>query len=91
MPLTIPPAHLTFLIATCPTIHLQSCLAASNWDLSAAMEALRLKGLAAAVKKASRHASEGLVAVSQVRWALLYHTQCAAKLFIVQSLAQHRR
>jgi translation elongation factor EF-Ts len=31
------------------------------------MEALRLKGLAAAVKKASRHASEGLVAVTQVR------------------------
>jgi len=34
--------------------------------MSAAMEALRLKGLAAAVKKASRHASEGLVAVQQV-------------------------
>jgi translation elongation factor EF-Ts len=46
---------------------LQSCLAAANWDMDAAMEALRLKGLAAAVKKASRHASEGLVAVAQVR------------------------
>jgi translation elongation factor EF-Ts len=34
--------------------------------MDAAMEALRLKGLAAAVKKASRHASEGLVAVAQV-------------------------
>lgn len=33
--------------------------------MSAALEALRLKGLAAAVKKASRHASQGLVAVAQ--------------------------
>jgi hypothetical protein len=48
------------------TCTLQSCLAASNWDMSAAMEALRLKGLAAAVKKASRHASEGLVGIHQV-------------------------
>jgi translation elongation factor EF-Ts len=49
----------------------QSCLAAANWDIAAAHEALRLKGLAAAVKKSSRHASEGLVAVAQVGLAHL--------------------
>jgi len=49
----------------------QSCLAAANWDMAAAHEALRLKGLAAAVKKSSRHASEGLVAVAQVCLARL--------------------
>ncbi|KAF6264793.1 elongation factor TS-domain-containing protein [Scenedesmus sp. NREL 46B-D3] len=49
-----------------PIADVKSCLAAASWDMDAAMEALRLKGLAAAVKKASRHASEGLVAVAQL-------------------------
>lgn len=44
----------------------QACLAEAGWDLAAAAEALRLRGMAAAVKKATRHASEGLVGVAQV-------------------------
>ena len=35
-----------------------------EWDLDRAYEALRKKGLAAAAKKASRHASEGLVGLA---------------------------
>eukprot|EP00775_Hariotina_reticulata_P010725 gene10725-10882_t len=49
-----------------PISDVKSCLAGANWDMTAAHEALRLKGLAAAVKKSSRHASEGLVAVAQL-------------------------
>jgi translation elongation factor EF-Ts len=41
----------------------QACLEASGWDLDKAYDALRKKGLAAAAKKASRHAAEGLVGV----------------------------
>lgn len=43
---------------------MQSCLAANNWDVEAAYDALRKKGLAAAAKKASRHAAEGLVGLA---------------------------
>lgn len=39
-------------------------LVAHDWDLEKAHEALRKKGLAAAAKKASRHAAEGLVGCS---------------------------
>lgn len=35
-----------------------------GWDVDKAYEALRNKGLAAAAKKASRHAAEGLVGAS---------------------------
>ncbi|WIA16906.1 hypothetical protein OEZ85_013833 [Tetradesmus obliquus] len=54
-----------------PIADVKSCLAAAGWDMGAAMEALRLKGLAAALKKASRHASEGLVAVAQLGHGLV--------------------
>ncbi|KAG2501313.1 hypothetical protein HYH03_001107 [Edaphochlamys debaryana] len=39
-------------------------LVANDWDMDKAYEALRKKGLAAAAKKASRHAAEGLVGAS---------------------------
>ena len=38
----------------------------SGWDAEKAYDALRKKGLAAAAKKASRHASEGLVGLASV-------------------------
>jgi hypothetical protein len=44
----------------------QACLAAEGWDLDAAYEALRRKGLAAAAKKAGRHAADGLVGLAVV-------------------------
>lgn len=44
----------------------QACLAAQSWDLDAAYEALRRKGLAAAAKKAGRHAADGLVGLATV-------------------------
>lgn len=44
----------------------QACLAAQGWDLDAAYEALRRKGLAAAAKKAGRHAADGLVGLATV-------------------------
>lgn len=44
-----------------PISDVKSCLEACNWDADAAYDALRKKGLAAAAKKSSRHASEGLV------------------------------
>jgi elongation factor Ts len=44
-------------------LSLQACLEASGWDVDKAYDALRKKGLAAAAKKASRHAAEGLVGV----------------------------
>ena len=40
---------------------MQSCLVQCGWDMDKAYDALRKKGLAAAAKKSSRHASEGLV------------------------------
>jgi elongation factor Ts len=45
---------------------MQSCLAESNWDVEAAYDALRCKGLAAAAKKASRHAADGLTGLAEV-------------------------
>lgn len=39
-------------------------LVANGWDAEKAFEALRKKGLAAAAKKASRSATEGLVGVA---------------------------
>lgn len=47
-----------------PISDVKSCLQSSGWDVSAAYDALRKKGLAAAAKKASRHASDGLVGLS---------------------------
>lgn len=43
---------------------LQKCLVESNWDQDDAYDLLRKKGLAAAAKKASRQAAEGLVGVA---------------------------
>eukprot|EP00983_Pelagomonas_calceolata_P062862 1147473-Pelagomonas_calceolata.AAC.4 len=43
-----------------------ACLEASGWDLDGAYNGLRQKGMAAAVKKASRHASEGLVGLATI-------------------------
>ena len=37
-----------------------------GWDADKAYDALRKKGLAAAAKKASRHASEGLVGLASI-------------------------
>lgn len=42
----------------------QKCLAAAGWNPDAAYDLLRKKGLAAAAKKASRQATEGLVGVA---------------------------
>jgi hypothetical protein len=42
----------------------QRCLSESDWDAAAAFELLRKRGLAAAAKKASRQACEGLVGVA---------------------------
>ena len=42
----------------------QACLVAAEWDMEKAYDALRKKGLAAAAKKSSRHASEGLVGLA---------------------------
>ncbi|KAJ9506269.1 hypothetical protein QJQ45_000207 [Haematococcus lacustris] len=44
-----------------PISDVKACLAAANWDLAQAHEALRLKGVEAAAKKSTRHAAEGLV------------------------------
>jgi elongation factor Ts len=44
-----------------PISDIKSCLEACHWDPEAAFDALRKKGLAAAAKKASKHAAEGLV------------------------------
>ncbi|KAG1674937.1 hypothetical protein FOA52_014730 [Chlamydomonas sp. UWO 241] len=47
-----------------PISDVKACLEASEWDTDRAYDALRKKGLAAAAKKASRHAKEGLVGVA---------------------------
>ncbi|KAF5834737.1 elongation factor TS-domain-containing protein [Dunaliella salina] len=47
-----------------PISDVKACLEASGWDLDGAYNGLRQKGMAAAVKKASRHASEGLVGLA---------------------------
>ena len=47
-----------------PRDPLQACLVAAEWDMEKAYDALRKKGLAAAAKKSSRHASEGLVGLA---------------------------
>jgi hypothetical protein len=61
-------------------LRLQSCLESSAWDVSAAYDALRRKGLAAAAKKASRHAAEGLVGVAQVQHRCLLQEDAAQHL-----------
>ncbi|GAB4823613.1 hypothetical protein N2152v2_010659 [Parachlorella kessleri] len=43
----------------------KNALQAAGWDLDKAVQELRKKGLAAASKKASRHAAEGLVGISK--------------------------
>lgn len=48
------------VLPACP----QKCLVEAGWDLDAAYDLLRKKGLAAAAKKASRQAAEGLVGVA---------------------------
>jgi hypothetical protein len=55
-------------------VPMQSCLALCDWDMERAYELLRKKGLAAAAKKASRHAAEGLVGLAQVCAAALLPT-----------------
>lgn len=45
-------------------MEMQASLVASGWDLDKAYDVLRQKGLAAAAKKASRHASQGLVGLA---------------------------
>nr|A8IGK2.1 RecName: Full=Elongation factor Ts, mitochondrial; Short=EF-Ts; Short=EF-TsMt [Chlamydomonas reinhardtii] len=47
-----------------PIADVKSMLVEHGWDMDKAYEALRKKGLAAAAKKASRHAAEGLVGAS---------------------------
>ncbi|KAG2501311.1 hypothetical protein HYH03_001107 [Edaphochlamys debaryana] len=47
-----------------PIADVKAMLVANDWDMDKAYEALRKKGLAAAAKKASRHAAEGLVGAS---------------------------
>ncbi|PSC75347.1 elongation factor Ts [Micractinium conductrix] len=47
-----------------PISDVKSALQAANWDMDAAVGELRKKGLAAATKKASRHAAEGLVGLA---------------------------
>jgi len=49
-----------------PISDVKACLEASGWDLDGAYNGLRQKGMAAAVKKASRHASEGLVGLATI-------------------------
>ncbi|KAI7839700.1 hypothetical protein COHA_006507 [Chlorella ohadii] len=48
-----------------PIGDVKKCLESCGWDLEAATAELRKRGLAAASKKASRHAAEGLVGVAQ--------------------------
>ncbi|EFN51349.1 hypothetical protein CHLNCDRAFT_37444 [Chlorella variabilis] len=48
-----------------PVNDVKAALQTSNWDLDAAMSELRRKGLAAATKKAARHAAEGLVGMAR--------------------------
>ena len=45
-------------------LDVKACLVANGWDMDKAFDALRAKGLAAAAKKSSRHAAEGLISVS---------------------------
>ncbi|GIL78793.1 hypothetical protein Vretimale_250 [Volvox reticuliferus] len=47
-----------------PIADVKNMLLEHGWDVEKAFEALRKKGLAAAAKKASRHAAEGLVGAS---------------------------
>ncbi|KAI8473539.1 MAG: elongation factor TS-domain-containing protein [Monoraphidium minutum] len=47
-----------------PIGDVKACLAATGWDVDSAYDALRKKGLAAAAKKASRRAAEGLVGLA---------------------------
>ncbi|KAL4860237.1 Elongation factor Ts [Chlorella vulgaris] len=47
-----------------PIGDVKTALQAANWDLDAAVTELRKRGLAAATKKASRHAAEGLVGLA---------------------------
>jgi elongation factor Ts len=47
-----------------PIADVKSALQAADWDLEKASQELRKKGLAAASKKASRHAAEGLVGIA---------------------------
>ncbi|GFR42488.1 hypothetical protein Agub_g3283 [Astrephomene gubernaculifera] len=47
-----------------PIADVKNMLVEHDWDMEKAYEALRKKGLAAAAKKASRHAAEGLVGAS---------------------------
>eukprot|EP00877_Chromochloris_zofingiensis_P002780 jgi/Chrzof1/12502/Cz06g36180.t1 len=65
------PANSTALIkelrekSGAPISDVKACLQSHGWDISAAYDALRKKGLAAAAKKASKHAAEGLVGVAK--------------------------
>ena len=47
-----------------PISDVKACLAAAGWRLDEAYDGLRKKGLAAAAKKASRHAADGLVGLA---------------------------
>ncbi|GAX75863.1 hypothetical protein CEUSTIGMA_g3306.t1 [Chlamydomonas eustigma] len=47
-----------------PISDVKACLVEAGWDMEKAYEALRKKGLAAAAKKASRQATEGLVGLA---------------------------
>lgn len=47
-----------------PIADVKSALQQADWDLEQAAQELRKKGLAAASKKASRHAAEGLVGIA---------------------------
>lgn len=48
-----------------PISDVKSALVEAEWDVDKAFDGLRKKGLAAATKKASRHAAEGLIGLSQ--------------------------
>jgi translation elongation factor Ts len=48
-----------------PLADVKASLASCGWDMDAAVEALRARGLKAAAKKSARRAAEGLVAVAE--------------------------
>eukprot|EP00899_Mesostigma_viride_P007980 jgi/Mesvir1/17183/Mv07604-RA.1 len=62
-----------------PMMAVKSCLVASDWDIEEAFKELRKKGLAAAAKKASRTAADGLLGV------LMAPDSCSAVIVEVNS------
>lgn len=61
-----------------PLADVKASLASCGWDMDAAVDALRARGLKAAAKKSARRAAEGLVAVAEGRAAAAPSSSCAA-------------